>query len=82
MKTNPPKPGASRWGAFLFRLEEMLANQINDLYLFVSLLVAKWMVKREVKRRQTRLDVKGYEAAEQKLLVALRRKIPKKRSKQ
>ena len=80
MKTNPSKPGASRWQVSIHCLEKRLAKLINDLYLFASLVIAKWMVKREVKRRAMLQTEVSYETKKHKLLVVLRRKISGKRS--
>jgi len=82
MNTKPLQPGASRWRAFLCRLEKQLAHLINDLHLFASLLIARWIVKREVKRREAQQVEVGYETKKPKLLVALRRRFSEKRSKQ
>jgi hypothetical protein len=82
METNQPEPRASRWRTFGLRFEKMLANLVNDLHLLCSMIIAKWIIKRELKRQATRQSEVSYEAKKHKLLVALRRKISERRSKQ
>jgi hypothetical protein len=82
MKTNQPGPRAFRWRTLGLRIEKMLATLVNNLHLFGSVIIAKWMVKRELKRREAQQTQVGYEAKKRKLLVTLRRKISERRSKQ
>ena len=81
MKMNQPEPRASRWRTLGLRIEKMLATLVNDLHLFGSVIIAKWMVKREQKRNEAKQTKVSYEAKRHKLLVAQRRKISDKRSK-
>lgn len=81
MKTNQPEPRTSRWRTLGLRIEKMLASLVNDLHLFGSLIIAKWIIKRELKRREAHQTEVSYGAKKHKLLVALRRKVSDRRSK-
>jgi hypothetical protein len=80
MKTKLSRLKAHSWQTFSYRIEKMLASLINDLYLLVSVIFAKWIMKRELKRREAQQAEVGYEGRKCKLFVALRRKISEKQS--
>jgi hypothetical protein len=58
-------------------IKRKLKILLDDLPLLVSVIIAKLIVKRELKRREAQKREVGNELRKSKLLMALRKKIPK-----
>jgi hypothetical protein len=58
-------------------IKRKLKILLDDLPLLVSVIIAKLIVKRELKRREAQKREVGNELRKRKLLMALRKKIPK-----
>jgi hypothetical protein len=72
---------ARPWEHFGLEIRRRLANALNDLRLFFSLVIAKRMAQRELKRRESRQGEINIEERKRKLLIALRQKIFERRTK-
>jgi hypothetical protein len=74
--------GTSRpWENLGLEIRRRSARALKGLGQFFSPAMAEWMAKRDLKRQKTQGCETSYEAQKRRLLIALRRKISEKQTK-